>query len=70
MNNEWRPWGAKPLKSSLCGFCAYVRGRGGKTSPHTRMVAHGSLHIHNNKYNNNIYFMGVAGVPSCVGGLA
>ena len=70
MNNEWRPWGAKPLKSSLCAFCAYVRGRGGKTSPHTRMGAPRTLHIHNNKYHTTIYIKGVAGGSVAPGGIA
>jgi hypothetical protein len=61
MNNEKRPSCAKSLKTGFCGFCAFVRGRGGKNSPHACVGAAGDTPIHNNKNNNNIYIMRIAG---------
>ncbi len=64
MDNRWTPPSAKPLKSRLCSFCAFVRGRGGNTLPYTHADAGPDTPVHNNKYNNNIYISGVEGA-SC-----
>ena len=70
MDNDLTPGSVKPLKNSLCVFCAFVRGRGGIPSPHAYTGAGGHPPIHNNKNNNNIYIKEVAGVPSHARGIA
>ncbi|PZW38713.1 hypothetical protein C8P66_1347 [Humitalea rosea] len=61
MNNKTQTVPAKPLKSGFCGFCYFVRGHEGDTSPHTRVGAGQHLAVHNNKNNNNIYINMIAG---------
>jgi hypothetical protein len=58
-----------PLKIGICEFCAFVRGRRGKTSPYAYTGAGGQSPIHNNKNNNNIYIKGVAGGSVASGGI-
>lgn len=64
----WQP--AKSLKNGFCGFCAFVRGHRGDTSPYTRMDQERDNPIHNNKYNNNIYIIGLARGSVLCGGVA
>lgn len=70
MSNENQPWRPKLLKTDVCEFCVFVRGRGGKTSPYACTRSGGTLPIHNNKNNNIIYIKGVAGASVLRGGIA
>jgi hypothetical protein len=69
MNNKIPTTPAKPLKLGFCGFCYFVRGHEGDTSPHTRVGARQHLAVHNNKNNNNIYINRIAGSSVIAGGI-
>jgi hypothetical protein len=56
MNNKIISTAAKLLKIGFCGFCYFVRVRGGKALTLTRTGAHGHTPIQNNK-NNKIIFI-------------
>ncbi len=70
MSNEKQSGRSKSLKTGFCGFCVFVRGRGGKTSPHACAGAEGNTPIHNNKNNNNIYISRIAGGSVAPRGIA
>lgn len=69
MNNETPTASVKPLKIGFCGFCDFVRGRGGKASPRTRIGAAQDTPIHNNKNNRNIYINKIARSLVTAGGI-
>jgi hypothetical protein len=69
MNNKIPTAPAKPLKSGFCGFCYFVRGHEGDTSPHMRVGAGQHLAVHNNKNNNIIYNNRIAGGSVTAGGI-
>ena len=62
MNNNTFCAVAKLLKIGFCGFCYYVRVRGGKAQPHTRAGTHWLIPVHNNKSNNIIFYIYIIGI--------
>jgi hypothetical protein len=69
MSNRIRPATPKLLKIGFCGFCYFVRGRGGKTAPCTRMGTAGNTLAQNNKNNRIIYINRIAGDSVTGGGI-
>ena len=69
MGNEIQPRNPNPLIMGFCGFCCFVRGRGGETSPHACTGAGGNIPIHNNKNNNNICINRIVGGSVARGGI-
>ena len=59
----------KSLKLGFWGFCYFVRGREGNTTPRTRAGSSGDTPIHNNKNNNIICIKGIAGGSVASGGI-
>ena len=70
MGNEIQPGNPNPLIMGFCGFCYFVRGREGKTSPHACTGAGGNVPIHKNKNNKNIYINKIAGGSVAPGGIS
>lgn len=68
MHNEMPRPTCKSLKSGFCGFCAFVRGRGGKTRCYACTGAGQDTPLHNNRNNNNIYINEIAGRSVVLGG--